>query len=78
MWAIKDQQVKNLRAIRGLTRRDRMRNEGIRQETKVRQLRDKIQDTEVVWGDVKRRNEDGKIKWVAEKAEVDRTQTGRP
>ena len=37
------------RAIRGVSLRDRMRNEDIRQETKVRQLRDKIQESKLRW-----------------------------
>ena len=42
-------EMRCLRAIRGVSLRDRMRNEDIRQETKVRQLRDKIQESKLRW-----------------------------
>ena len=58
-----------LRAIRGVSLRGRMRNEDIRQETKVRQLR---------YGHVKRRDKDDMIRWVAEGMETCRRPRRKP
>ncbi|KAK4314273.1 hypothetical protein Pmani_014425 [Petrolisthes manimaculis] len=74
-WSVKEEHIKKLevaeirclRAIRGVTRRDRMRNENIRQEVKVVEMREKIRESRLRWyGHVKRKTEDDLVRWAAE------------
>ncbi len=59
-------EMRCLRAIRGVTRRDRMRNENIRQEVKVVELREKIRESRLRWyGHMKRKEEDDLVRWAA-------------
>ena len=76
-WAVKEERVKKLKvvemrylgAIRGVTRRDRMRNEDIRWELKMADLREKIRECRLRWyGHVKRMEENEFIRWSAERA----------
>ena len=63
-------EMRCLRAIRGVTRRERMRNEDIRQELKVAELREKIRECRLRWyGHVKRMEENKFVRWSAERRE---------
>ena len=86
-WAVKEEHVKKLevvemrclRAIRGVTRRERMRNEDIRQELKVAELREKIRECRLRWyGHVKRMEENEFVRWSAERREPGTRRRGRP
>lgn len=86
-WAVKEEHVKKLevaemrclRAIRGVTRRERMRNEDIRQELKVTELREKIRESRLRWyGHVKRMEENEFVRWAAERREPGTRKRGRP
>ena len=80
-WAVKEEHVKKLevvekrclRAIRGVTRRERMRNEDIRQELKVAELKEKIRECRLRWyGHVKRMGENEFVSWSSEYREQGR------
>ena len=86
-WAVKEERVKKLevvemrclRAIRGVTRRERMRNEDIRWELKMADLREKIRECRLRWyGHVKRMEENEFIRWSAERSEPGTRKRGRP
>ena len=86
-WAVKEGHVKKLevvemrclRAIRGVTRRERMRNEDIRQELKVAELKEKIRECRLRWyGHVKRMEENEFVRWSAERREPGTRRRGRP
>ena len=86
-WAVKEEHVKKLevvemrclRAIRGVTRRERMRNGDIRQEMKVAELRENIRECRLTWyGHVKRMEENEFVRWSAERREPGTRKRGRP
>jgi hypothetical protein len=86
-WAIKEEHVKKLevaemrclRAIRGVTRRERMRNIDIRQELKVTELREKIRESRLRWyGHVKRMEAKELVRWAMERKEPGTRSRGRP
>ena len=65
-WAVKEEHMKKLevaemrclRAVRGVTRRDRRRNDEVRNEVGVTEIREKIRESRLRWyGHVKRREE---------------------
>ena len=75
-WVVKEEHVKKLevaemkclRAIRGVTTRERMRNEDISQ---VAELREKIRESRLRWyGHMKRKEEDELVRWSAERRET--------
>ena len=87
IWAVKEEHVKKLEVaemrclltIRGATRRDRMRNEDIRQELKVTELREKIRECRLRWyGHVKRMEQNEFVRWAAERKEPGTRKRGRP
>ena len=56
-----------------------MRNEDIRQEVKVAELREKIRESRLRWyGHVKRKEEDEFVRWSAERRETGTRKIGRP
>ena len=86
-WAVKRQhpcklevaEMKCLRAIRGVTRRDRMMNEGVRRDVGVVQMSDKVQESRLRWyGHVRRCEDDEMIKWAADRVEEGKRPRGRP
>ena len=59
--------------------RERMRNEDIRQELKVAELREKIRECRLRWyGHVKRMEENEFVRWSAERSEPGTRRGGRP
>ena len=85
-WAVKEEHVKKLevaemrclRAIKGVTRRERMRNEDIRQELKVTELTEKIQESRLRWyGHVKRMEENEFVRWAVECGQPGTRKRGR-
>ena len=87
-WTVKKQQLcelevaemKCLRAIRGVTRRDRMTNEEVRRDgAGVVQMRDKVQESRLRWyGHVRKCEDDEMIKWAADREEEGKRPRGRP
>ena len=67
-----------LRAIRGLTLKDRMKSEDILKEIKVRRIMDKMECRLRWYGHVKRWDENDMIRWISERAETGRRPRGRP
>ena len=56
-----------------------MRNEDIRQEVKVAELREKIRESRLRWyGHVKRKEEDEFVRWSAERRETGTRKRRRP
>ena len=67
-----------LRAIRGVARGERMRNEDIGQEVKVVELREKIRESRMRWYVKPRKEEDEfVVRWSAERRETGTRNRGR-
>ena len=68
-----------LRAISGVTRRDRIMNEEVPRNVDVVQMRDKVQESRLRWyGHVRRCEDDEMIKWAADKEEEGKKPRGNP
>ena len=84
IWKEKKLEVVQMRCLltmRGVTRRERMRNEVIRQELKMAELREKIRKCirNTRWyGHVKRMEENEFVSWSAERREPGTRKRGRP
>ena len=72
-------EMKCLRAIRAVTRQERMRNVDIRQELKGTELREKIRESRQRWyGHVKRMEVKDLVRWAMERKEPGTRSRGRP